>query len=155
IHLDVDAVLLGELVFAPFRRLVVGGTDLGPKALYMMLAILAMNAAFIVLFYKELKLTTFDAALAAALGFSPGAIHYGFMTLVSLTAVGAFDAVGAVLVVALMIAPPATAYLLTDRLSVMIGLSVGIGVLSAVAGYWVSFALDVSIAGSMASMTGV
>lgn len=155
VHLDVDAVLLGELVFAPFRRLEVGGVDLGPKALHVMLVILAINAAFIALFYKELKLTTFDAALAAALGFSPGVIHYLFMTLVSITAVGAFDAVGSVLVVALMIAPPATAYLLTDRLSVMIGLSVGIGVLSALAGYWLSFALDVSIAGSMATMTGV
>lgn len=155
VHLDVDAVLLGELVFAPFRRLTVGGVDLGPKILYVMLAILALNAAFLALFYKELKLTTFDAALAAALGFSPGLLHYLFMTLVSITAVGAFDAVGSVLVVALMIAPPAAAYLLTDRLSVMIGLSAAIGVLSAISGYWMSYALDVSIAGSMAAMTGV
>ena len=154
VHLDIDAVLLGELVFAPFNRLVVGGVDVGPKILYVMLAILALNAAFLALFYKELKLTTFDSALAAALGFSPGLLHYLFMALVSITAVGAFDAVGSILVVALMIAPPATAYLLTDRLSVMIGLSAGIGVLSAIAGYWMSYALDVSIAGSMATMTG-
>ncbi len=155
VHLDIDAVLLGELVFAPFNRLVLGRFDLGPKILWVMLGVLALNAAFLTVFYKELKLTTFDAALAAALGFSPGLLHYLFMTVVSITAVGAFDAVGSILVVALMIAPPSTAYLLTDRLSVMIGLSAGIGVLSAVAGYWMSYALDVSIAGSMATMTGV
>ena len=154
VHLDVDAVLLGELAFAPFNRLVVGGTDLGPRTLWVMGAILLLNAAFIGLFYKELKLTTFDAALAGALGFAPGLVHYAFMTLVSVTAVGAFDAVGSVLVVALMIAPPAAAYLLTDRMPVMIALSVSVGVASALAGYWASYLLDVSIAGSMATMTG-
>ncbi|MBW3570781.1 MAG: metal ABC transporter permease, partial [Gemmatimonadetes bacterium] len=155
VHLDVDAVLLGELAFAPFNRLVVGGTDLGPRTLWLMGIVLLLNAAFILAFYKELKLTTFDAALAGALGFAPGLIHYLFMTLVSVTAVGAFDAVGSVLVVALMIAPPASAYLLTDRLPRMIGLSMGLGVVSALAGYWMSWLLDVSIAGSMATMTGV
>ncbi|HYR08567.1 MAG TPA: metal ABC transporter permease [Longimicrobium sp.] len=155
VHLDVDAVLLGELAFAPFNRLVVGGTDLGPRTLWLMGIVLLLNAAFILAFYKELKLTTFDAALAGALGFAPGVIHYLFMTLVSVTAVGAFDAVGSVLVVALMIAPPASAYLLTDRLPRMIGLSMGLGVVSALAGYWMSYLFDVSIAGSMATMTGV
>jgi manganese/zinc/iron transport system permease protein len=155
VHLDVDAVLLGELAFAPFNRLVVGGTDLGPRTLWVMIAILALDVAFILAFYKELKLTTFDAALAGALGFAPAVVHYAFMTLVSVTAVGAFDAVGSVLVVALMIAPPSAAYLLTDRLPRMIGLSVGIGVASALAGYWMSYLFDVSIAGSMATMTGV
>jgi manganese/zinc/iron transport system permease protein len=121
VHLDVDAVLLGELVFAPFHRLEWAGRDLGPQALWVMSVILLLNAAAIALFYKELKLSTFDPALAGALGFAPGAIHYGFMALVSVTAVGAFDAVGSILVVALMIAPPATAYLLTDRLQRMIG----------------------------------
>jgi manganese/zinc/iron transport system permease protein len=155
VHLDVDAVLLGELAFAPFNRLFVGGVDLGPRTLWVMGIILLLNAAFILAFYKELKLTTFDAALAGALGFAPAVVHYAFMTLVSVTAVGAFDAVGSVLVVALMIAPPAAAYLLTDRLPTMMALSVAIGVASALAGYWMSYLFDVSIAGSMATMTGV
>lgn len=155
VHLDVDAVLLGELAFAPFNRLVVAGHDLGPRTLWLMGSVLVLNAAFLAVFYKELKLTTFDAALAGALGFAPGVIHYAFMTLVSVTAVGAFDAVGSVLVVALMIAPPAAAFLLTDRLPRMIGLSVALGVVSALGGYWTSYAFDVSIAGSMATMTGV
>jgi len=155
VHLDVDAVLLGELAFAPFNRLTVLGVDIGPKGLYLMSGILLLNLFFILTFYKELKLSTFDAGLAGALGFSPVLIHYGLMTIVSITAVGAFDAVGSVLVVALMIAPPATAYLITDRLSHMLFLGCLIGVICAVSGYWAAHVLDVSIAGSMASMTGV
>jgi manganese/zinc/iron transport system permease protein len=155
VHLDTDAVLLGELAFAPFRRLEVAGRDLGPRALWVMSTILLVNAVAIGVFYKELKLSTFDAGLAAALGFSPVLVHYGFMTLVSVTVVGAFDAVGSILVVALMIAPPAAAYLLTDRLPLMIVLSAGLAALAAIAGYWTAHALDASIAGSMAGATGV
>jgi manganese/zinc/iron transport system permease protein len=154
VHLDIDAVLLGELAFAPFTRFVVLGYDLGPRTLYIMGGILLLNVLFLLLFYKELKLATFDPGLAAALGFSPALIHYGLMSLVSVTAVGAFDAVGSILVVALMIGPPAAAYLLTDRLSHMIGLSALIGVVSALTGYWLAHLLDASIAGSMASMAG-
>lgn len=155
VHLDIDAVLLGELAFAPFNRLVVGGLDIGPKAIYIMGSILLLNLIFLLLFYKELKLATFDAGLAVALGFAPGLIHYGLMSVVSITAVGAFDAVGSILVVALMIAPPATAYLLTDSLPRMIGLSALTGALSALSGYWVAHLLDASIAGAMATMAGV
>lgn len=154
VHLDTDAVLLGELAFAPFRRFTLFGVDLGPVALYLMGSILVLNILFIFLFFKELKLATFDAGLAATLGFTPGLIHYGLMTVVSVTTVGAFETVGSILVVALMVAPPITAYLLTDRLSYMIGLSVTIGILSGVSGFWVAHLLDASIAGSMASMAG-
>ncbi|GAB1471820.1 metal ABC transporter permease [Chloroflexota bacterium] len=155
VHLDTDAVLLGELAFAPFNRLKLFGLDLGPVSLYTSGGILLLNITFILLFYKELKLATFDPALAAALGFAPAIIHYALMALVSLTAVGSFDAVGSVLVVAFMITPPAAAYLLTDRLSRMLLYSALIGIFSAVSGYWLAHWLDASIAGSMATMTGV
>jgi manganese/zinc/iron transport system permease protein len=155
VHLDTDAVLLGELAFAPFDRLVLAGIDVGPKALWLMAVVLLANVAFIVLLYKELKIVTFDPALAGALGFSPVLLHYSLMALVSMTAVGAFDAVGSVLVVALMIAPPAAAYLLTDRLGVLLGLAVGIGSGAALAGYWAARVLDASIAGCMAVAAGV
>lgn len=154
VHIDTDAVLLGELVFAPFNRIKLFGLDFGPEALYISGGILLLNIIFVIVFYKELKLATFDPALAAALGFAPILIHYALMTLVSITAVGAFDAVGSVLVVAFMIAPPAAAYLLTDRLSRMLVYSAIIGMFSAISGYWLAFLLDASIAGSMATMTG-
>ncbi len=155
VHLDTDAVLLGELAFAPFDRFTMGGFDLGPRALWVMSIILILNVLFIGLFYKELKLATFDAGLAAALGFMPAALHYGLMGLVSVTAVGAFDAVGSILVVALMVGPAATANLLTDKLTRLIGLSLLISMIDAIAGYWLAHWLDTSIAGSMASVVGI
>jgi manganese/zinc/iron transport system permease protein len=154
VHLDTDAVLLGEIAFAPFRRFEVNGTDLGPRTLWVMGGVLLLNVAFIALFYKELKLSTFDAGLAAALGFSPALLHYAFMTLVSITAVGAFDAVGSILVVALMIAPPATAFLLTRRLDTMLLLSAAIAAAAAVGGFWLAWIVDASIAGCMATTAG-
>jgi len=155
VHLDVDAVLLGELVFALFDRFEMGGTDLGPKSLWIMGSILLIIVALLVLFFKELKISTFDAGLSSALGFSPLVIHYGLMSVSSITIVGAFDAVGAILVVAMMIAPAATAYLLTEDLKKMIGLSLFFGVLSAIAGYWGANILDASISGSIATTLGV
>ena len=155
VHLDTDAVLLGDPAFSWIRRFEVSGRDLGPQSLWLMGTVLALVAAFVTVFYKELKISTFDAALAGALGLAPAAIHYALMTLVSVVAVGAFDVVGSILVVGLMIAPPAAAWLLTDRLPVLLGLSVGIGVVSALSGYWLARGLDVSIAGAMAVMAGV
>lgn len=155
VHLDIDAVLLGELAFAPFDRLIVNGTDIGPKSLWVIGAILFLTVTLLILFFKELKLSTFDKELAATLGFSPLVIHYGLMTVSSVTVVGAFDAVGAVLVVALIIAPAATAYLLTDDLKKMLLLSCFFGIFAAIAGYWTAHVLDASIAGSMTTVLGI
>ncbi|MGE3803180.1 MAG: metal ABC transporter permease [Gemmataceae bacterium] len=163
VDLDTNCVLMGNIEFAKFRRWIVfaqpgvlgSGYDLGPKALWVMGTILILNLAFIITFYKELKLGTFDAGLAATFGFVPGLLHYGLMTLVSVTAVGAFQSVGAILVIALMIAPPAAAYLLTDRLSRMLWLSAALGVAGAALGYALSLWWSASIAGSMATAQGI
>jgi manganese/zinc/iron transport system permease protein len=155
VHIDTDVVLLGELAFAPFDRLVVAGVDLGPKALVSMAAILVLDVLLIVVAGKELKLATVDEDQAAVLGFSPGILHYVLMAAVSVTAVGAFNAVGSILVVALMIGPPATAWLLTDRLGPMLWLSAGTGAVSAALGYLAARLADVSIAGAMATAAGV
>lgn len=155
VHLDVDAVLLGELAFAPFDRVEIAGADWGPKSLWVMGSILVVIITLLLLFFKELKVSTFDPGLSAAMGISPIVIHYGLMSVSSITIVGAFDAVGAILVVALMIAPAATAYLITNDLKKMIWLSLMFGVLSAIGGYWVANWLDASIAGSIATTLGV
>lgn len=155
VHLDTDAVLLGELAFAPFDRIDLGGVDLGPAALWSMGAVLTVNAALIALAWKELKLATVDAGLAALLGFQPTVIHYGLMTMVSITAVGAFDAVGSILVVALMIAPPATAYLLAERLERMVAIAAVVAAAAAATGWAFALAADVSIAGAIAVACGL
>lgn len=155
IHLDVDAVLLGELAFAPFERLTISGIDIGAKAIYSMGAIASLNIILLVLFYKELKISTFDSALSSAAGFSPVIINYGLMIMVSLTSVTAFNSVGSILVIALMIAPAASAYLMSDNLVVIIILAVIFGIISAVCGFFLAYITDTNIAGAMASVTGI
>jgi len=155
VHLDAGCVLFGEIAFSPFNRLIVNNMDLGPQGLWVISGALLLNIIFITVFYKELKIGTFDVGLAASLGFLPVVLNYALMTLVSITAVASFESVGSILVVALMITPPAAAYLLTNRLSHMIFISAGLGVLSALGGYWMAYVLDASIAGSMATFCGI
>jgi manganese/zinc/iron transport system permease protein len=106
-----------------------------PRSITVTAVMALLTMGFVALFYKELKLASFDAALAKTLGFRPGMLNYALMVLVSLVAVGAFDAVGSILVIAFFIIPPAAAYLLTDRLSVMLVLSAIIGSAGAYLGY--------------------
>ncbi|MDO4794805.1 MAG: metal ABC transporter permease [Brachymonas sp.] len=155
IHLDTDAVLMGELAFTPFDRWLVNGRDMGAKALYTTGILLLLNVGLITLFFKELKIAAFDPMLAAVLGFSPALLHYGLMSLVSVTAVGAFEAVGSVLVVVFMVGPPLAAYLLTHELKHMLWISAALGALSGVLGYPLAMWLDASIAGSMAASSGL
>lgn len=155
VHIDTDAVLYGEITFAPFDTLTIGGRDLGPQSFWILSALAVFNGLFIWAFFKELKLSTFDAGLAASLGFLPGLIHYLVMGVVAITTVGAFSAVGAILSVALIIVPPVTASLLTQRLTPMIGLSVLIGGLTGLGGYMISAIWDVSPSGMIASTLGI
>lgn len=154
VHLDMDAVLYGEIAYAPLNTLMVAGREV-PESLLLMGPLALLNALFIGLFYKELKVSTFDAGLATTLGFAPAALHYTLMTLLSFTTVGAFQSVGAVLIVAFVIISPACAYLLTRRLSSMLWLSLSIGVLGSILGYGLALWLDASIAGMIASILGV
>lgn len=154
-HLDVDQVFLGMPEFAVYQRVIVGNFDIGSVARLIMIGMLLLNAAFIAIFWKELKLATFDAGLAATLGFLPGLLHYALMGLVSLTAVTAFESVGPVLVVAFMIVPAATAYLLTDRMSRMMLLAALLAAGGAVAGTLLARRFDTNIAGTVATTLGV
>lgn len=106
-----------------------------PKSITVTGVLTLMTIIFVVVFYKELKLTSFDSALAASLGFHPGLLNLALMVMVSLVAVGAFDAVGSILVIAFFIIPPAAAYLLTDHLGMMLFISPVIGALGAYTGY--------------------
>ena len=120
-----------------------------------MVSILLVNVTLLVTFYKELKIATFDAQLAASLGLMPVLIHYGLMFVTSITAVGAFESVGSILVVALMIAPPSTAFLLTRRLLPMLVMSSLVGFIAVFLGYGASFFFDLSVGGSIVSACGV
>lgn len=154
VDLDLDCVLYGEIAYAPFDTVVWGETNLGARALWVNGGLLLLNLLIILGLYKQFKLCSFDPELAASVGIPVAAMHYLLMGLVATTTVGAFESVGAILVVAMLVVPGATAYLLTDRLSRLLPLAVAIGVASALLGYQIARALDGSIAGAMAMVTG-
>jgi manganese/zinc/iron transport system permease protein len=135
-HVDLDAscVLYGAIELTPLDMVTVMGKQL-PRAFVVLSVVTLLNLCFVTLFYKELKLTSFDPALATTSGFHASVIHYALMVLVAVTAVASFESVGSVLVVAMLIVPAATAYLLTDRLLLMILTSVLVAVLSAILGH--------------------
>ena len=154
VHLDVEHALMGEIAFIPWNSFIINGINLGPKAVWMLGFVLLLVIAIIIIFYKEIKWTTFDPQYAALIGIPILLIHYILMGMVSLVTVASFDSVGAILVVAMLIVPGATAYLLTDRFLPLLLLSGGIGILSAIIGYYSAVSLNVSIAGAMACAAG-
>jgi len=151
VHLDLDAVLYGEIAYTPFRT----GWGGLPVSWLLLGGMLSLNALFVGGLFKELRLSTFDPGLARTLGFSPGLLGGALLTLVSLTTVAAFDAVGAVLVVAFMIVPPATALLLTRSLRRALALTLAAGLGASLLGYVIALTLDASITGVIAGVLGV
>jgi len=149
VHLDQDAILYGEIAYVHWNVWEIGDISLGPIAVWLLGFTLLVITAVIGLFYKQFKLCSFDPALAAAIGIPVVFFHYLLMGLVSMATVSSFESVGAILVVGLLIIPASTAYLLTDRLGVMIGLSVAVGIISTFLGYGAAIVLDASIAGCM------
>jgi len=144
-HLDVDTALLGEIAFAPFDRWIVNGTDLGPVSLWISLGVAVINLVLVMLFYKELQLSNFDPLLAGLFGFMPALIHYVLMTMVSLTVVASFQAVGAILVIGLMIGPAVIAYLWTDSVKAMLTSSIIIGIICAAIATTIGLALLIAV----------
>ncbi|MFC5647584.1 metal ABC transporter permease [Paenibacillus solisilvae] len=154
IDLDLDCVLYGEIAYVPWNTIHLAGIDIGPKAVWGVGLALLLSIVLISAFYKQFKLCSFDPALAAAVGIPVALFHYLLMGLVSVSTVASFESVGAILVVGMLVVPPATAYLLTEKLNQMIIYSVVIGCCSSVLGYYAAHLLDASIAGSMISVAG-
>lgn len=158
VELDASCVLYGAIESAPMDTVFDSSI---PRAAIVVGGSLLLNVFFTLVFYKELRISSFDAELADALGFSSGLMHYLLMTIVAVTTVAAFEVVGSIIVIAMMIVPPATAFLLTRRLSVFLILSALIGMLSALIGHWSAGAVpswfgykQTSTSGMMAATTG-
>lgn len=150
VDLDADCVLYGEIDLVPiFEPVVLGGLDLGPRPMVQMGVVLLLLAGLILTYYKELLVTSFDAGLAASLGISPRKFQIGLTLAVSIVVVSAFEAVGAILVIAMLIFPGATAKLLSDRLPVILGLGVVFAAVYALLGYHVAVWLNTLTAGAM------
>ncbi|NDK55442.1 metal ABC transporter permease [Pontibacter fetidus] len=156
VDLDQDCVLYGEIAYVPLDLwLTDSGLSFGPRTIWTLGFVTLLIIGFILVGYKELFLTAFDPGYAAVIGISTTLWYYLLMTAVSLTTVASFESVGAILVVAFLVGPPATAYLLTDNFKTMLVLSVAIGVVAAIVGYYLAYWLDGSIAGAIATITGL
>lgn len=155
IDLDLDCVLYGEITYVPFQTAALFGLVELPKAVIVLLFTLIVSGLIVGLFYKQFKICSFDPALAAALGIPVALFHYLLMGLVSMTTVASFESVGAILVVGMLIVPAATAYLLVESLGRMIAVSMIVGAVSSVLGYYTASLLDASIAGCMITVAGV
>jgi manganese/zinc/iron transport system permease protein len=162
-HVDLDpgCVLYGAIELTPLDTYNILGYEI-PSAALTNAGMLLLNGLLVVIFYKELKITTFDPALATTMGINANIMHYVLMTFVAATTVAAFESVGSILVIAMLIVPAACAHLLTDRLPVMLVLSLVIAMLSAVLGHlfaitipgWFGFR-DTSTAGMMGVAAGI
>jgi len=150
VDLDADCVLYGDigmLVIDPIQ----GWTAI-PAAVLRTGVVTGVVVLMIVFFYKELLVSSFDAGLARSLGINPTFVHYALMVVLSVVAVSAFEAVGSILVVAMLILPGATASLLTDRLPLVHGISVAHAIISAVGGVHLSLALNCQVGPAMVVM---
>ena len=154
VHLDLDSTIYGEIAFAPFLTLDVLGADL-PRTVVLSGAVVAANLTFVALLWRKLKTTSFDPQYAQAVAVSPARLSRVLLVAVAITAVISFEAVGAILVVTLLIVPAAAAHLLTDRLTAMIAATVCIGWVSAFGGFTFASAADASIAGMMGVVAAV
>lgn len=151
VHLDLDSTIYGEIAFSPFQTLEIGGVEIA-RSIVLLAGVALFNVALITLLWKEYKVTTFDPEFARTIGVPPAALSRLLLVAVAATAVTAFESVGAILVVTMLIVPATAAYLLTNRLWVMVAISVAIGWVSAIAGHTTALALDASIAGAMGLM---
>jgi manganese/zinc/iron transport system permease protein len=170
VHLDVQHALYGNLDSLIWLDATGWGSLLDPVALAglppelgRMALTLLFVALFTAVFWRPLKLTTFDEGFARTLGLPAGALGLALVIVAAIAAVAAFDAVGSIIVIAMFICPPAAARLMTNQLERQIGWSVGFAVLSAVLGYvlagygplWLGFENAVSAAGMIATVSGL
>lgn len=156
VDLDQDCVLYGEIAYVPLDLWISeSGINYGPRTVWIASTLLLLILFFLWRGYKGLFITTFNEEYAKALGINVAFWHYALMGSVSLTTVVSFESVGAILVVAFLIVPPATAYLISKDLKPMLWLSALFGITSAIGGYYLALLINGSIAGAMASIAGL
>ncbi len=156
VDLDQECVLYGEIAYVPLEAsYTVLGNDIGPHTFWLMAFVFIVNLLVVGIFFKEFYVTTFDAEYAFAIGLSSGIWHYVLMSLVSFTSVASFESVGAILVVAFIVAPAATAYLISKQLKQMLFLAGVFGLSASVIGYYLAYFIDGSIAGAISTVLGL
>ena len=155
VDLDQECVLYGEIAYVPFNTWSFGGLNMGPIALWSSGLLLLAVLAYTVIGFKGLKMSSFNEDYAAVLGIGVAAWNLSLMAMVSFATVVSFESVGAILVVALLVVPAATAYLLVEKLHLLLIGAGSIALLAALGGYALSRWMDTSIAGTVATLLGV
>ncbi|MHA2788146.1 metal ABC transporter permease [Corynebacterium sp. S7] len=150
VHLDTHLVLVGDLNLAAFDRVIIGGYDFGPSYMYVMASVLLLNAVFLKLTMRQMVATTFDPEFAAVSGIPTRMLSATFMFLVAVTVTAAFNAAGALLVLALIVAPSASASLLVRRISHFIWVTLGIALLGAIVGFLIAYSFDLATSSTLA-----
>ncbi|MGV3772975.1 MAG: metal ABC transporter permease [Verrucomicrobiales bacterium] len=150
VDLDQECVLYGEIAFVPQKEAAtLFGFSLGPEPVVTMGVVGFLTLLLILLFYKQLLVSSFDPGLGSSLGINPTLVHYLLMCWLSVVVVSAFESVGAILVIAMLILPGATASLLQKRLPGMMLLTCLHGAISSVVGIHIGYWLNCSMAASM------
>lgn len=155
LDLDQDCVLFGEIAYVPLNSIEFAPDIFIPKAFLTGFAMMTIVILVILFFYNGFKITSFDPLYAASIGISLSLVNYTLMSLVSFVTVFSFESVGAILVLAFMVVPPATAYLLSHSLNRMMILSCLFAIHGVFWGYFLSVELNSSIAGAMATTLGL
>ena len=154
VHLDTEVVLIGEIILAPLHRINFLGISL-PKALVQMSFVLLINTVFIAVFFRKLKISSFDPVYAGVAGIAGTGLYYVFMALVSFTAVSAFESVGAILAISFFISPAASAYLISKDLKITVLLAAVYAVVNSCIGYFLAVKFNVSMSGMCALVSGL
>ena len=156
IDLDPECSLYGELSMAPLDIYKTAtGIPLGPRSFYTLLITLLLNVYFLIVGYKHLFVTTFDPQFAQSIGIDIKCWHYFLMIITALTTVAAFEVAGAILVVALLIIPAASMYLITKSLKYLLFFNVLFATFISVGGYYVSLIFNSSMAPTMVTLSGL
>ena len=156
VDLDQECVLYGEIAYLPIDLWITkSGLNLGPRITWLAGLNFLFVIGFIYLLFKELILTSFDESFSSVMGINAKGINLALMSMVSYTTVSSFESVGAILVVALLVVPPATAFLWTKSLIPLLKLTAGLGILIAIFGYYLAYWMDSSRAGMMVTVAGI
>jgi manganese/zinc/iron transport system permease protein len=150
--IDADCVLHGELAFVPLQTSAFLGLGV-PAPVWTLLVLLAAIQIIFWTGYKGWLITSFNPEYAQSVGIKTTLWHYSLMAATSVATVVSFESVGAILVIAFLVVPAATAYLLTDKLPWMTVIILIHGLISSTLGYFISDALEASISGSIAVMS--
>lgn len=151
-HIGPDTTFLGQLELTPIKLIKIGSLKM-PSSLFYASILLFIVIIFVIIFYKELKVVSFDYIFAGILGISINLIHYLLMSLVSVTAVLSFDIMGAIMIISLMVGPAATALLLTKKLYNTILVSTLVAIINVVIGVFLGLVLNVEISALIAVST--